>query len=255
MKKELKGFIIGLIVSAFAVSGMAYARTGAEMIEAAYNNVKIYIDGVLLDPKDADGNTVEPFVSNGTTYLPVRAIANAFGKDVNWDAETSSVMLGSRNYDWLDQMSPIDFETTGTRDRNTLATLEVESRMTDGTKCNRGLQFYLYNDINGGVNENDDGTVECFYKVSYLLDNNYSDFEGIVADLDHSGSGTAQIKFYGDGQLIYSSPIISTGTNTTDFKVDVSGVTTLQICVESISSYAESKAVYPCIAEARLLKK
>lgn len=104
MKKELKGFAIGVTAAALAMGSMAYAKTGSEMIEAAYNNVKIYVDGLLVNPKDGNGNTVEPFISNGTTYLPVRAVADALGKEVNWDQETSSVILGNKNYDWLDQM-------------------------------------------------------------------------------------------------------------------------------------------------------
>jgi hypothetical protein len=36
---------------------------------------------------------VEPFVSDGTTYLPVRAIADALGKNVSWDNATKSVYI------------------------------------------------------------------------------------------------------------------------------------------------------------------
>ncbi len=45
-------------------------------------------------PKDANGNVVEPFTMNGTTYLPVRAISNALEKDVEWDGEAFSVYIG-----------------------------------------------------------------------------------------------------------------------------------------------------------------
>lgn len=37
---------------------------------------------------------VEPFTVNGTTYLPVRAIGEALGKDVKWDGETKTVYVG-----------------------------------------------------------------------------------------------------------------------------------------------------------------
>lgn len=33
-----------------------------------------FVIGVKIEPKDATGETVEPFIYNGTTYLPVRAI-------------------------------------------------------------------------------------------------------------------------------------------------------------------------------------
>ncbi|MBQ9976669.1 MAG: hypothetical protein IJP16_09160 [Clostridia bacterium] len=47
-----------------------------------YNDIKICIDGNYITPKDAGGNVVEPFIINGTTYLPVRAVASALGKEV-----------------------------------------------------------------------------------------------------------------------------------------------------------------------------
>ena len=47
-----------------------------------------------MEPKDANGNTVEPFIIDGTTYLPVRAVSNALGLNVGWDDATSTVSLG-----------------------------------------------------------------------------------------------------------------------------------------------------------------
>lgn len=59
------------------------------------------IDGAEYVPTDADGNKVEPFIYNGTTYLPVRAVATAFDKDVEWDGKNATVYLGKK-----DRMSP-----------------------------------------------------------------------------------------------------------------------------------------------------
>ena len=50
----------------------------------AYTGVNIYIDGKLYIPTDVNGNMVEPFVYNGTTYLPARAISNVFNTDIEW---------------------------------------------------------------------------------------------------------------------------------------------------------------------------
>ena len=59
-----------------------------------YDNIKLVIDGATITPKDANGSTVEPFIYNGTTYLPVRAVGNALGKQVSWDGKTKTVYLG-----------------------------------------------------------------------------------------------------------------------------------------------------------------
>ena len=248
MKKEVKGFIVGVTTAIFAVSGMAYAKTGSEMIEAAYNNVKIYIDGLLIDPKDPNGNTVEPFISNGTTYLPVRAVANAFGKEVDWDAETSSVIIGERNYDWLDQMVIADASSTG--DENKWYP-SAGGTLSDGTKYGRGLQFEI--DYDAELKK-DDGTVDNYINLSYSLNNQYKSFEGVIDNKNDDPSAVSLIKIYGDDELIYTSPMISSGMESTAFNIDVSGVNMLKINVEPYNADT-IYFMYPYIAEARLLKK
>jgi len=56
--------------------------------------VNIYVDDAAFQPKDANGNTVEAFVYNGTTYLPARAISNAVNTPIEWDGTTQSVFIG-----------------------------------------------------------------------------------------------------------------------------------------------------------------
>lgn len=96
MKSTLKGYLIGVLSTVLLVGTVCYAASNTKTIEALYNNIKIYVDGVKIDPKDATGNTVEPFIYNGTTYLPVRAVGEAIGKTVTWDGATQSVYLGEK---------------------------------------------------------------------------------------------------------------------------------------------------------------
>ena len=96
MKNTLKGYLIGVLSTALLLGTVCYAASNTKTIEALYNNIKIYVDGVKIAPKDANGNTVEPFIYNGTTYLPVRAVGEAIGKTVTWDGATQSVYLGEK---------------------------------------------------------------------------------------------------------------------------------------------------------------
>lgn len=73
-----------------------------EMAQLYTEKVKIVLDGVVLEPKDANGNAVYPFIENGTTYLPVRAVGEAFGKNVSWDGETRTVSLTTPAADKID---------------------------------------------------------------------------------------------------------------------------------------------------------
>ena len=93
---------LGLCSSMVAGSALA-ANTVYRTIQVQYSGIKLVVDGTTITPKDAKGNTVEPFIYNGTTYLPVRAVGNAVGKNVTWDENSKTVYLGETSGDktWL----------------------------------------------------------------------------------------------------------------------------------------------------------
>ena len=94
-----KGFVIGMLVTAVMLCGaVVFSDAVEQSLTALYQDIKIYINGDLLVPTDAAGTVVEPFMVDGTTYLPIRAISNAFGKGVYWDDETSSIYLWDEDY-------------------------------------------------------------------------------------------------------------------------------------------------------------
>lgn len=93
MRKKLQILICGIIIGTLLASGIVFAKQISETAELVYNNIKITLNDKEIEPKDAVGNTVEPFTINGTTYLPVRAVAEALGIKVDWDEETNTVIL------------------------------------------------------------------------------------------------------------------------------------------------------------------
>ena len=108
MNKTLKGYVLGILTASILTGGVALAKSGGEIIESFYSNIKIYVDGVKIEPKDSSGNSVEPFIYNGTTYLPVRAIGEAIGKKVTWDGNEKSVWIGEipGKTNYLDDVCP-----------------------------------------------------------------------------------------------------------------------------------------------------
>lgn len=46
---------------------------------------------------DANGNVVYPLSYNGTTYLPVRAISNLYGAEIDWIGETNEITIERKN--------------------------------------------------------------------------------------------------------------------------------------------------------------
>ena len=92
MKKRTK-VISMVMVFVLLVSTTAFATVGNRTAELVYNNIKIMLNGKEITPTDANGNAVEPFTIDGTTYLPVRGVASALGMNVGWDGATNTVTL------------------------------------------------------------------------------------------------------------------------------------------------------------------
>lgn len=129
MKKWQKTLV--LILAVVMVVGLSSAALAASVtkkqLTAEYSGIQITLDGQKIEPKDANGTIVEPFIVDGTTYLPVRALSNAFGLDVDWDQATQTVVLTTPE------------ETNTDTGSSTEALTEVEYK----AKC----QTYTYNEI------------------------------------------------------------------------------------------------------------
>ena len=95
--KQWKGFITGILVTllVLGLGGAAFAAVAQKQATLDYNDIKITLNGSAVTPTDANGAAVEPFAIDGTTYLPVRAVANALGLGVEWDGATKTVKLTS----------------------------------------------------------------------------------------------------------------------------------------------------------------
>lgn len=98
MKKRMKWVLAMMMafVLIVGVSGGAVASRGERNAMLHYSDIKLCVNGEYVQPRDANGAAVEPFTINGTTYLPVRAVGNALGLDVDWDGTTSTVYLGKK---------------------------------------------------------------------------------------------------------------------------------------------------------------
>jgi len=85
------GILLTVLLLGTTATALAAMRT--EEINVTFRGISVVIDGELIIPRDAAGNVVEPFIWEGTTFLPVRAVADALGQEVDWDGSTSTVYL------------------------------------------------------------------------------------------------------------------------------------------------------------------
>ncbi len=82
------------IAAALALSVSVGASNLLEKTITVNTGVRIFMDGVELIPRGVNGQEVETFVYNGTTYVPIRAISEAYKKAVKWDGTDGIVYIG-----------------------------------------------------------------------------------------------------------------------------------------------------------------
>ncbi|HEY9061903.1 MAG TPA: copper amine oxidase N-terminal domain-containing protein [Pseudobacteroides sp.] len=111
------GVILALILGTTTPASAA-AKEVIKQLTACFTSggkaISLYVNGTKVD-KDSNGKAVTPFVVDGTTYLPVRAISDVLGKGVTWDGSTASVKITDKTATTSDTTSiKTDDKTTPT---------------------------------------------------------------------------------------------------------------------------------------------
>ncbi len=84
MKEKTKGFISGVLACVLVLSLCGGALAVSQTI--SIDPIRVKVNGEEFHPKDVNGNEVLVFAYNGTTYAPLRALAEAYGLEVGYDA-------------------------------------------------------------------------------------------------------------------------------------------------------------------------
>jgi len=92
-----------LVVSTLVVifSSVVFAASSQSVASILNTTIKFTLNGNVWVPKNANGETLYPLTYNSTTYLPIRAVAEATGMSVVWNGTTQTIHLGksSESYD------------------------------------------------------------------------------------------------------------------------------------------------------------
>lgn len=224
--QKIKYFVFGVVTA--IIFGALAMPVMASMIQKQIlvsTGVKIYVDDVKLNPVDSSGRPIDVFIYNGTTYLPVRAVADAVGKPVYWDGKTSSVYLGKHDSDQPSAM---------------LKDLKYFDRSGNNFKTIKDIKDNLGNEYVDGIYANISYGTEW---QTYLINNMYSKMKGrfILNEKYRDTKSEIRFKVYGDGKLLYSSPIMTGGVKPIDFEIDLTGV--LELKIEYIGDFYRAALV------------
>ncbi len=165
---------------------IVYAGGIESQIEAYVNYVNLVVDGEEME--------VDTIIYESTTYVPIRAVAEFFGKDVSWDDETKTASIDDYPFLLVDddlivgKWESVDYV-------NNFGEFNVDDKYFPGELYLTGIDFTSSNKVAfeiknklssysiefiGDVIINSDDTANRFYVQ--LIDDNYYMFY----EWDHS---------------------------------------------------------------------
>ena len=227
MKEKIKYLVFGVVLA--LTFSLLILPTLADMVEkqiTVSTGISIYMNDIRLKPVDASGKPVEALIYNGTTYLPVRAVADAVGKAVMWNGKTRSVYLGKHD-----------------TDVPTVLLHELDYFDKSGS-------FKSYIDVKDNLgNIYDNGISGISYSSqwqTYFINGKYRKMKGsfILAYGARSTTYENKFKVYGDGKLIFNSPVMTGGVHPANFEIDLTGVLELKIEIYNDDAYLANTGLY-----------
>lgn len=93
MRRKLIAGMVMCTVMGTSVGVMA-GGTIKDISAKINSNLSMTVNGENFAPTDAEGTIIRPITYNDSTYLPVRALGEALGVEVDYDEETGTVILG-----------------------------------------------------------------------------------------------------------------------------------------------------------------
>ncbi|MBE9915552.1 copper amine oxidase N-terminal domain-containing protein [Paenibacillus donghaensis] len=96
MKKKL--IVAASLCAAFALGTVTASQAAStlEKIQANLNHgISFLLNGESWSPKDANGKSAAPISYQGTTYVPLRAVAEATGADIKFDGNRQQISIST----------------------------------------------------------------------------------------------------------------------------------------------------------------
>ncbi|EJL40593.1 hypothetical protein BAG01nite_17210 [Brevibacillus agri] len=167
-KKQYLAVFSAVVLATSLLPTGSQAATGTKNLQAKYNNIKVLYNGAAVP------TTIEPFIVNGTTYIPLRMMAGVFNKEVVWDGNTYTITV-------KDQADAQHAAELAARDA------QIRSLQSKIDTLNRQISD-LEDDLEDAKNKDDDDDFDDqLDDLEDALNDDYEDFRGAEWDITLSG--------------------------------------------------------------------
>ncbi|MDQ0888781.1 hypothetical protein QFZ81_003869 [Paenibacillus sp. V4I9] len=231
--KSMKGFVLGFSCCALLTSGIAYAADAVKL--DAFFGVKLMQNGIDKTPQEDD---LKPFIANGRTYVPLKAVGDLLGVDVNWDGANTAVIIGGKI-----EGTPLSVPNSVKNGNEGYAVYAVSQNqpMTINGKSygSKGFKFYTeHNDFHD--------TKDLNLKFTYNLNAQYSKLTFSIGmdDVKAESDESRTVAFTNQDGKVINSFLLSKGSIQEAITINVKGVTELNI---EVSSGGTNSFEYPTV--------
>lgn len=145
MSKNYKKICLALALTGAIGAGTVTAKSGNQSITATYRNIQVTYNGVTQPMSN------EPFLVNGSVYVPLAAVGNIFGATPNWIPTSNTVALTGGNVGGSSNAA-VQEELTQAKYQVTALQTELQKANADLAKANAELAQYKANANNNNNN-------------------------------------------------------------------------------------------------------
>lgn len=209
MKKLFSGIILGILFC--SILSTVFAEYSSKKIAVTYRDIKLFTDGTETVPRDVDGNIVEPFIYNGTTYLPVRAVGEALGRNVDWDNASSTVIISEKPTKPVYLFAEIP--------------TNIKYRIDFSTEKSGDLNYIVYTPTNGPSSPDLSGMRDYENNIEYKIPQGSEKITGkiLVPTCSANANAVVQVNILNENNdvLYQSEKLKSTSSKPIDFDVSI----------------------------------
>lgn len=151
--KKRIALMIAVLMLVLSFSTTGFASWLDKTIKASYRNITIAVNGVAKTAKNVNGVIVEPFIVDGTTYVPLRGIADILGYQVSFNPTTYKIDITGGDIAQLtatiaQQQATIKSLETQLAQYKTMTIAELEAKLLKDYGSISGVEVIEY-DLRG----------------------------------------------------------------------------------------------------------